>query len=170
MDNNVHVMINNTGRAVSSPIWTADYGLQLVIGGLNTIEINGEKGYVEKVSLRSTVIIDDYGVKNHIPNSVMTNNEYLEYKEPEKYRVDILSGLPLNIDIVDFRKYLISKMESYPAISDNPKPDVYGKEISFKQSKIKVSFWVNNFNDKDKYKIIITNDIRKYVQIGEKDE
>lgn len=42
MDNNVHVMINNTGRAVSSPIWTADYGLQLVIGGLNTIEINGE--------------------------------------------------------------------------------------------------------------------------------
>ena len=136
----------------------------------DTIEINGEKGYVEKVSLRSTVIIDDYGVKNHIPNSVMTNNEYLEYKEPEKYRVDILSGLPLNIDIVDFREYLISKMESYPAISDNPKPDVYGKEISFKQSKIKVSFWVNNFNDEDKYKIIITNDIRKYVQIGEKDE
>lgn len=61
-------------------------------------------------------------------------------------------------------------MESYPEISENPKPEVYGKEISFKQSKIKVSFWVNNFNDKDKYKIIITNDIRKYIFKGEKDE
>ena len=149
-------------------------GILLILGRSvrvgDTIEINGEKGYVEKVSLRSTVITDDYGVKNHVPNSILTNNEYLQYKDPEMYRVDILAGLPLNIDLVDFREYLISKMKSYKAISDYPKPDVYGKEISFKQSKIKVSFWVNNFNDKDKYKIIITNDIRKYVQIGEKDE
>ena len=136
----------------------------------DTIEINGEKGYVEKISLRSTTIIDDYGVKNNVPNSVLTNNEYLEYKNPEMYRVDIFAGLPLNIDLVDFRQYIINKMESYPEISDNPKPDVFGKEISFKQSKAKVSFWVNNFNDKDKYKIIITNDIRKYILIGEKDE
>nr|WP_294998011.1 mechanosensitive ion channel domain-containing protein [uncultured Methanobrevibacter sp.] len=136
----------------------------------DTIEINGEKGYVEKISLRSTTITDDYGVKNNVPNSILTNNEYLEYKNPEMYRVDIFAGLPLNIDIVDFREYIINKMESYPEISDNPKPDVYGKEISFKQSKIKVSFWVNNFNDKDKYKLIITNDIRKYMQIGETDE
>ena len=48
--------------------------------------------------------------------------------------------------------------------------EVYGKEISFKQSKIKVSFWVNNFNDKDKYKIIITNEIRKFIKQGENDE
>jgi hypothetical protein len=61
-------------------------------------------------------------------------------------------------------------MESYPEISEYPKPDVYGKEISFKQSKVKVSFWVNNFNDKDKYKIIIMNEIRKFVQKGENDE
>ncbi len=149
-------------------------GIMLILGRSvkvgDTIEINGEKGYVEKISLRSTTITDDYGVKNNVPNSILTNNEYLEYKNPEMYRVDIFAGLPLNIDIVDFREYIINKMESYPEISDNPKPDVYGKEISFKQSKIKVSFWVNNFNDKDKYKLIITNDIRKYMQIGETDE
>ena len=136
----------------------------------DTIEINGKKGYVEKISLRSTTITDDYGVKNNVPNSILTNNEYLEYKKPEMYRVDIAAGLPLNVDVVDFTEFIIAKMKSYPEISDNPKPDVYGKEISFKQSKFKVSFWVNNFNDKDKYKIIITNDIRKYIQKGEKDE
>jgi len=148
-------------------------GIMLILGRSvkvgDTLKINEEKGYVEKVSLRSTTIVDDYGVRNHVPNSVLTNNEYLEYTDYEVNRVDIMVGLPLNIDIVDFREHIIRKMKSYPAISDKPKPEVYGREISFKQSKFKVSFWVNNFNDKDKYKIIITNDIRKYIQ-GEKDE
>ena len=142
-------------------------GILLILGRSvkvgDTLEINGEKGYVEKVSLRSTVITNDYGVRNHVPNSVLTNNEYLEYRDPEVFRVDILAGFPLDIDIVDFREYIIERMESYPEISDNPKPDVYGKEISFKQSKVKVSFWVKDFNDKDEYKIIITNEIRKYI-------
>ncbi len=150
-------------------------GILLILGKSvkvgDTMEINGMKGYVEKISLRSTIITDDYGVKNHVPNSTLTNNEYLQYKLPEMYRVDIMAGLPLNIDVVNFREYIITRMESYPEISDNPKPNVYGREISFKQSKVKVSFWVKDFNDKDKYKIIITNEIRKYVNgIGEKDE
>ena len=61
-------------------------------------------------------------------------------------------------------------MESYDEIAKNPKPDVYAREITFEENRLKVSFWVNNFNDKDKYKIIIMNDIRKYVKKGEKDE
>ena len=149
-------------------------GIVLILGRSvkvgDTVSINGEKGYVERISLRSTMIVDDYGVRNHVPNSVLTNNEYLQYKPPEKYRVNIITGLNLDIDIEDFRNHMIKIMENYPEISDYPKPDVYGKEISFKQSKVKVSFWVNNFNDKDKYKIIIMNEIRKFVQKGENDE
>ena len=148
-------------------------GIMLILGRSvkvgDTLKINEEKGYVEKVSLRSTTIVDDYGVRNHVPNSVLTNNEYLEFTEYEVNRVDIMVGLPLNVDVVDFRKHILAKINSYPEISDKPKPEIYGREISFKQSKFKVSFWVNNFNDKDKYKIIITNDIRKYIQ-GETDE
>lgn len=149
-------------------------GIILILGRSvkvgDTLSIKGEKGYVERISLRSTVIVDDNGVRNHVPNSVLTNNEYLQYNPPEKYRVDIISGLNLDIDIEDFRAHMIKIMESYPEISDYPKPEVYGREISFKQSKVKVSFWVNNFNDKDKYKIIIMNEIRKFVQKGENNE
>lgn len=149
-------------------------GIILILGRSikvgDTVSISGEKGYVERISLRSTTIVNDYGVRNHVPNSILTNNEYLQYKPPEKYRVDIITGLDLDIDIEEFRNYMIERIESYPEISENPKPDVYGRELSFKQSKVKVSFWVNNFNDKDKYKIIIMNEIRKFVQKGENDE
>ena len=149
-------------------------GIILILGRSikvgDTVSISGEKGYVERISLRSTTIVNDYGVRNHVPNSILTNNEYLQYKPPEKYRVDIITGLDLDIDIEEFRNYMIERMESYPEISENPKPDVYGRELSFKQSKVKVSFWVNSFNDKDKYKIIIMNEIRKFVQKGENNE
>lgn len=145
-------------------------GIILILGKSikvgDTLEIKGKKGIVERVTLRSTIIVDDIGVKDHIPNSTLTNEPYLQYKAPEKYRVDILTGLALDVDIEEFKDYITGKISEYDEILKEPKPDVYAKEISFKQSKVKVSFWVKDFNSKDKYKLIITNEIRKYVENG----
>ena len=145
-------------------------GIVLILGKSikvgDTLEIKGKKGIVERVTLRSTIIVDDIGVKDHIPNSTLTNEPYLQYKAPEKYRVDILTGLALDVDIEEFKDYITGKISEYDEILKEPKPDVYAKEISFKQSKVKVSFWVKDFNSKDKYKLIITNEIRKYVENG----
>ena len=136
-------------------------GIILILGKSikvgDTLEIKGKKGIVERVTLRSTIIVDDIGVKDHIPNSTLTNEPYL---------VDILTGLALDVDIEEFKDYITGKISEYDEILKEPKPDVYAKEISFKQSKVKVSFWVKDFNSKDKYKLIITNEIRKYVENG----
>lgn len=146
-------------------------GIILIIGKSiqvgDTIEINNKKGIVERISLRSTIIVDDNGVKDIIPNSTLTNNPYLQFKTPEKYRVDIPTGAPLDIDIEEFKKYIVEKMESYDGILDTPKPNVFSKGITFEEVQLKVSFWVKDFNSKDDYKLIITNEIRKYMQMGE---
>ena len=69
-------------------------GIILILGKSikvgDTLEIKGKKGIVERITLRSTIIVDDIGVKDHIPNSTLTNEPYLQYKAPEKYRVRIL--------------------------------------------------------------------------------
>ena len=45
------------------------------------------------------------------------------------------------------------------------------KEITFEETQVKVSFWIKDFNSKDKYKLKITNEIRKYItNMGENDE
>ena len=146
-------------------------GIILILGKSiqvgDTIEINNKKGIVERITLRTTIIVDDNGVRDIIPNSTLTNNPYLQFKMPEKYRVDISTGVPLNIDIEEFRKYIVPKMESYDGILDNPKPNVYSKGITFEETQLKVSFWIKDFNSKDDYKLIITNEIRKYMQMGE---
>lgn len=149
-------------------------GIILIIGKSikvdDTVEINSKKGIVEKISLRTTVISDDNGVKINVPNSTLTNNTYLLFKTPEKYRVDILAGVPLTVDVENFKKYIVDKMNTYDGILKNPKPDVYSKGITFEETQLKISFWVKDFNSKDDYKLIITNEIRKYVEKGENNE
>ena len=145
-------------------------GIILIIGKSiqvgDTIEINNKKGIVERISLRSTTRVDDNGIRDIIPNSTLTNYPYLQYKPPEKYRVDIMTGLALNQDIGEFSEYITKKISEYDEILDDPKPNVFAKEITFEESKLKVSFWVKDYNSKDKYKLIITNEIRKYTQNG----
>ena len=141
-------------------------GIILIIGKSikvgDTIEINKTKGVVQIIHLRTTVIKDDDGIISTIPNSTLTNNLYKLYKDPEKYRININAGLPLNIDIDEFNQYIIEKINELDDVLDNPKPRIFAKDITFEQTNVKISFWIEDFNKKDDYKLIITNEIRKF--------
>ena len=141
-------------------------GIILIIGKSikvgDTIEINKTKGVVQIIHLRTTVIKDDDGIISTIPNSTLTNNLYKLYKDPEKYRININAGLPLNIDIDEFNQYIIEKINELDDVLDNPKPRIFAKDITFEQTNVKISFWIKDFNKKDYYKLIITNEIRKF--------
>jgi small-conductance mechanosensitive channel len=143
-------------------------GIILILGKSikvgDTIEINKTKGVVEKIRLRTTTIKDDDGIVSAIPNSTLTNNLFKIYKAPEKYRVNVHAGLPLNIDLDDFNEYILEKIKLLDGILDTPEPKIYAKEITFEQTNIKISFWIKDFNKKDDYKLIITNEVRKYIE------
>ena len=143
-------------------------GIILIIGKSikvgDTIELNNTKGVIEKIHLRTTTIKDDDGIISTIPNSTLTNNLFKLYKPPEKYRVDILAGLSLNIDLDEFNKYIVQEIKQLDGVLNNPKPKIYSKGITFEETKIKISFWIKDYNNKDDYKLIITNKIRKFVE------
>lgn len=136
----------------------------------DTIEIKNNKGVVEMLNLRSTILVDDGGIKEIIPNSTLITTPYLHYRAPEKYRIDIQTGLALNIDIEEFKEYITKKISEYDWIVKDPEPVVNAISINNEESNLKVSFWVKDINSKSKYKLIITNEIRKYIQMGEKNE
>lgn len=143
-------------------------GIILIIGKSisvgDTIEINKTKGVVEQIHLRTTTIKDDDGIVSTIPNSTLTNNLFKLYKAPEKYRINIFAGLPLNIDLDEFSSYIIEKINKLDGVLDEPKPRIYAKDITFEQTNIKISFWIKDYNNKDDYKLIITNDVRKFTK------
>lgn len=142
-------------------------GILLIMGRSvkvgDTLEIKEMKGTVETISLRSTTIRDDNGVLSNIPNSILTNNTYLQYNKKERHRVDLTIGIGLNIDIEEFKTYILDFINRQKGILKNPKAQVFSKGINFEESTLKISFWIKDFNKKEKYKSIITNEIRKYV-------
>ena len=142
-------------------------GILLIIGGSvkvgDTLEIKEIKGTVEIIRLRTTTIKDDNGVLSNIPNSVLTNNTYLQYKETEKSRVDLIIGINLNIDLEEFQDYILNFINNQEGILKNPQAKIYSKGINFEETTLKISFWIKDFNKKEKYKLIITNEIRKYI-------
>lgn len=144
-------------------------GMIIIIGKSirvgDTIEINKTKGVVEKIRLRTTTMKDDDGIVSSIPNSTLTNNLYKLYKKPEKYRIDILAGLALDIDLNEFNDYIIGKINELDGVLDNPKPKIFSKGITFEETNIKISFWIKDSNNKDDYKLKITNEIRKFVEL-----
>lgn len=141
-------------------------GVILIIGKSiktgDTIEINKTKGVVQYIHLRTTTIKDDDGIISTIPNSTLTNNLYKLYKNPEKYRININAGLALNVDLDEFNLYIFEKINELDGVLDNPKPKIYARDITFEQINIKISFWIKDLNKKDDYKLIITNEIRKF--------
>ena len=143
-------------------------GIILIIGKSikvgDTIEINKSKGVVEKIHLRTTTIVDDEGIVSNIPNSTLTNNLFKLYKAPEKYRINIMAGLLLNVDLDEFNSYILEKINKLDGVLDEPKPRIYAKDITFEQTNIKISFWIKDYNNKDDYKLIITNDVRKFTK------
>ena len=143
-------------------------GIVLIIGRSikvgDTIEINKTKGVIQMIHLRKTTIKDDDGVISSIPNSTLTNNLFKIYKAPEKYRVNIMAGLPLNVDLNEFNSYIIEKINELEGVLDNPEPRIFAKEITFEQTNLKISFWIKDYNNKDYYKLIITNEIRKFTK------
>lgn len=143
-------------------------GIILIIGRSirvgDTIEINNTKGVVKIIQLRTTTIQDDDGIISRIPNSTLTNNLFKLYKKPEKYRVNIFAGLPLNKDVDEFKSHIINEIEKLDGVLNNPKPNIYSSEITPKKTKVKISFWIKDFNNKDHYKLIIINEIRKYIK------
>ena len=142
-------------------------GILLIMGRSvkvgDTLEIKEMKGTVETISLRSTTIKDDNGVLSNIPNSILTNNTYLQYNKKERHRVDLTIGIGLNIDIKEFETYILDFINRQKGILKIPKAQVFSKGINFEESTLKISFWIKDFNKKEKYKSIITNEIRKYV-------
>lgn len=143
-------------------------GILLIIGKSikvgDTIEMNKRKGVIESINLRTTTIIDDNGIRSIIPNSTLTNNLFTLFRPPEKYRIDIFAGLPLNIDLDEFNTYILEKIHELDGILDTPHARIYAMDITFEQTNVKISFWIKDLNKKDDYKIIIINEVRKFTK------
>ena len=78
-------------------------------------------------------------------------------------------SLPLDVDVLKFKKEFFNIINTYDEIAKTPQPKVETEGID-ENIKIKIKFWVKRFNKKEDYKLIITNQIRKIINENRGDD
>ena len=113
---------------------------------------SGERGYIDKVGLRSTRILTRDDVEIIVPNSVIATSKVINEsggpKEHERIRVNIGVGYDSNMDQVE--KLLIDIATNNERICKEPLPRVRFREFGDSALKLQLMFWIEFPGDRGK--------------------
>ena len=135
-----------------------------------TIEVDGRKGAITKVGFRNTTMIGLDNFKVTIPNSVLATKTYKNFPKNEDYRLRLDIILPHGLDAFEFKEKINEAMQKYDLFNKDKDIVVLGREILEDGSKIEISYWVNDYNDRDPGKLIMLEEADKIIYDHMKDE
>ena len=165
----VSIGIIGMGISFAAKDFIADFMSGFYIIAYKTLEIgdimqiNNSKGQITKIGLRNITLLTDLEDTIIIPNATLSKTPYIRYKKQELEKVKVKTQLPFKINIDEFKKNIIEIINSYDEILKTPKATIESIEIGEIGPIINVVFWVETFNKKEEYKLIITNQIRKLI-------
>ena len=138
-----------------------------VIGDI--IEVNGVKGPVLQVDLRTTQIKTVDGRDIFIPNSIVIKNVFTNYTRDGYLRLDLTVGLDFNDNIEKARSLIIDHLKKQPDILPDPAPNVVLEELGESAVTVKVMFWTNIFHTAKKDQVLLGEPIKSRVMREIKD-
>ena len=113
---------------------------------------SGERGYIDKVGLRSTRILTRDDIEIIVPNSVIATSKVINEsggpKEHERIRVNIGVGYDTDIDKVE--KLLIDIAKSNERVCKEPLPRVRFREFGPSSLNLQLMFWIDFPADRGK--------------------
>lgn len=138
-----------------------------IIGDI--IEVEGNKGPVLHVDLRTTQIKTIDGRDIYIPNSMMVKNIFTNYTRDGYLRLDFLVGLDFNEDVDKVRKMIMDHLKKQSDILPEPAPNVALNELGESSISVKVMFWTNIFNTAKKDQQLLGEPIKSRMMREVKD-
>lgn len=142
------------GLALQDPLTNLFSGVMMSvrenfnIGDL--IETNGHFGTIQKITLRSTVLITPEGQQVVIPNKSVIQNPLINYTVSRQRRVDIDCGVSYGDDLQKVRKVAIQAIENADIDRDKSRPaEVLFKEFGGSSIDFTLRFWNNSTYQKE---------------------
>ncbi len=118
------------------------------------IEIDGFKGNVKGLDLRTTHLRNVEGKDIYIPNSSIIKNTLINYTKDGNLRINFMIGIAPESDINRTRDLIIDYLRSNKQILKKPVPNVIVLELGEFTTDLQVLFWVDilvNKNLPDSY-------------------
>ncbi len=107
------------------------------------IEIEGIQGYVQRLTIRSTVLISLDGNHIQIPNSIVYKNTIRNFVVNPNYRVDFTLGIGYDDPIPSAQEIVLKVLSDHPAVLQEPEPWVLVETLHNATVTLRIYFWVN---------------------------
>ena len=114
----------------------------------NIIEVNGFKGTVKGMDLRTTHIRNVEGKDIYVPNSMIIKNIVINYTKDGLLRQQFMIGLDVPSDAIKAKVLIMEYLMTQEEILKNPPPNVVTVDIGEFTVNVQVLFWVDILKNK----------------------
>ena len=112
------------------------------------IEVQGDKGTVKSLDLRSTHLRNSEGKDIYIPNSSIIKNTLTNYTKDGFLRINFMLGIAPECDIEQTRNLVLDYLKNQTPILKTPIPTVMVSELGEFTTNIQVYFWIDILTNK----------------------
>lgn len=107
------------------------------------IEVNGTKGFVEEVGMRSTKIKTFDGLRVEVPNRTVLSSSMTILTHYPTRRVEAIVGVSYDDDVPGAIETAKEAMAGIADVLDDPAPEVLVDELGGSSVNLKIRFWVS---------------------------
>jgi potassium efflux system protein len=105
---------------------------------------DGIEGRVEKISMRSTVIVTNENLAVIMPNSKLIQNKFVNYSYPSKnVRLNIPIGVAYGSDLDKVSEALLKAANSVEEVLEMPEPRVHFAKFGESSLDFEIRVWIN---------------------------
>lgn len=116
-----------------------------VIGDL--VEVQGDYGRVDRITLRSTRVVTVDGRMLAVPNTTIINSIVASYTNFPNLRLDVPVTVGVNEDLPRARRLLLSLVDGDPAFLREPEPRVVVTALNDYNVALELQAWIVNERD-----------------------
>ena len=113
------------------------------------VSLDGDvEGRVEKISLRSTIIVTNENVALIVPNSKLVQNRFVNYSYGSQLvRLNVPVGVAYESDLEKVSEALLEAAKSVPEVLSEPAPRVHFAGFGDSALNLQIRVWINQPRD-----------------------
>ena len=108
------------------------------------VEIDGQYGRVDKITLRTTRVITVDGRMLAVPNSIVMNKTVTSYTNYPHLRIDIAVTVAVTEDLDNVREILLELVKNSPAYLDEPMPRMVVVKLNDYNVALELQAWIKD--------------------------
>ncbi len=107
------------------------------------VEIVGVMGYIDRLTIRTTVIVSLDGNYVQIPNATVYKNTIRNFTNNPKRRDDFALFVPYDKPLADVQAAVLDVVSHHPAVLAEPEPWVLVDRLNPNTAELRVYFWID---------------------------